>query len=275
MSCTGFWERDRTLASRKDDLLRRIDSDSLLRLARSVSESPVENGVARAELLRIVKESLSVEEIQNRAKMMEVDPDSQVFTEDELVSGGVGQVLLGVSGATGTIGYYLAITSMGGDPYSTIAVWDFISSILFLIFAILTTVSVRKMTGKLGGSRVGTATCVFGLITAIIGLLFYGLAILGVVDISPYIGYNSNILYVVLLVSFSWLVGLTMALLGAFFLMCREHSPNRELWLAGGILYLVAGASELGITSLLIFPVVSLIAPTIGAVCFFTGKPAK
>jgi hypothetical protein len=261
------------LAGKKEELLERIDSDTLLRLAESVSESPMKSDLTRAELLKIVKESLSIEEIRRKAKLMGGSPKSGKLTERELTAGGVGQISLAISSAISNVAYYL--TLMGSADYrTTYGAWNLVGSAFFVVFVILLAVSVVKITRKIGGGRLGAAICVLGSITATIGVLIFGLMALGIlVEYSLYGGVS--VLYMVLMISYAWLLGITVILFGAFFLVCREFAPSSELWLAGGVLYIVSGAAEFSIYSL-VYPQNTLFtAAVIGAVCFLMKKVAK
>jgi hypothetical protein len=104
-------------------------------------------------------------------------------------------------------------------------------------------------------------------------MLFYGLAVLGITVLWPYGSVST--LYVILMLSYQWLLGVTMALLGVFFLMYRGYSPSSDLWMAGGILYVVTGGSQIGQVSILLsayFMPVSFVAAIVGAICFFAKK---
>jgi len=265
------------LVSKKDELLQGLDSGALLELAKSVSGSPIKSGATRANLLKIVKESLSVEEIKRKVKQMKRGPEAEELTRDELTSGGVGQLLLAISGAINVIAYFVTLM-VGGtlNYYQAIAPWGLVSSVIFLIFAILLRVSIVKIAWKLGSSGVGTATSLFGLIAALTGIVYYVLTILGVTTVQ-YFGVSGglNILGLVLAISYTLLVGITMALLGVFFLLCREYSPSSELWMAGGIIYIVAGASEFSLLSSLYLPAAPFVAGIIGATCFLARKAAR
>nr|MDO8098625.1 hypothetical protein [Candidatus Njordarchaeota archaeon] len=265
------------MVSKKDELLQGLDSGALLELAKSVSESPVKSSATRADLPKIIKESLSVDEIKRKAKQIKEGPESEELTGDELRSGGVGQLLLGVSGAINTIAYFVTFMTGGTlDYYRTIAPWGLATSILLLIFAILLRVSIVKITWKLGGSGIGTATSLLAYVAAITGIAYYILTILGITITYYTFGSSTlNLLGFALAISNSILIGTTMALLGVFLLLYREYSPSRELWMAGGIIYVIAGASEFSLTTSLYIPTAPFVAGIIGATCFLARRAPK
>jgi hypothetical protein len=254
------------LSGKKDELLERLDSGILLKLATSVSQFPIEGGATRAELIKIIKDSLSVEEIVRKSKQSQ--GASQLdLTGAELKAGAVGQVFVAISGAISTFGYYVVLTSPSVlSFYQLFAPWSLVSSVLVLLFAVLLTVSVRKMPREIGG-RVGKATCLFGMITAIMGIVIYSLAIVNILDLS-YTG--ASIL--MLSISISWPLATALVLLGAFFLVCRKYTGSSDLWIASGVLYIVSGGSIFGVTGLSVATSAPFVAAILGAVCFFTGK---
>lgn len=245
---------------KKDELLQGLDLGVLLKLASSASESPVKSGAPRAELVKIIKGSLSVDEIIRKLNQEEGGSEPDRLTGAELTAGGVGQVFLAISGAISTIAYYVAITGSGtSNYYEQFALWCLASSMAVLVFAILFAVSIMKIPRELG-SRVGRATSLVGTIAAIIGIIR---------------SLSLGVSYVILSISYTWLLGTTMALLGAFFLVCRGHSASSDLWVASGIIYIVDGGYLLSITPLMGVPSASFVAAIIGAICFFTRKAPK
>jgi hypothetical protein len=255
------------MVGKKDELLRGLDSNVLLQLAKSVSESSIDSGTTRAELVELIKESMSIEEINRKLKQMDGTAWSSELAGVKLTAGGVGQVLLAASGVIGTTGYYSVIISGGALSFSQLlAPWGLVSSVLVLLFAVFLTSSVVKIPREIGG-RVGRVTSLFGVLSAIVGMLSFSLEIMNVALVS-----YLSIPYLILSVSYSWLLGTTMALLGTFFLVCRKHSSSSDLWTASGILYIVGGGSMFGISGLPLIPSASFIAAVFGAICFFTGK---
>lgn len=261
------------MASKKDELLQRLDSSVLLKLARSVSESPVESGTARAELVRIIKGSLSTEEITRKLKQEKMGSKDYRLTGAELKAGGIGQVFLAISAAMNILAYLENSTILYIDffwpwaillPYMAFPLWGFLSSIFVLLFVILLTVSMVKMPRKIGGS-VGRATSLFGMIAAIDGIILYSSVNLGLVQF-----YLSDI-NVVLAMAYGPLLGVAMALFGAFFLVCHKYSGSGDLWIASGVLYLVNGGFLLEM-ALSPFPSASIIAAIFGAICFLKGN---
>nr|MDO8132957.1 hypothetical protein [Candidatus Njordarchaeum guaymaensis] len=262
--------------SKKDELLQELDFSVLIELAKSVSESPIKSNATRSDLLKIVKESLSVEEIKRKVKDIDVGRPSGELTRGELRVGGVGQVFLAISGMMSPIGYFVAYGLGGTADYRGLAPSGLISSIMFLVFAILLRVSIARITWKLGGSGSGTAASLFALIAAITGLVYYILTILGVTTVEYFMGYYTlNALGVMLMLSYILLTGIAITLLGVFFLLYREYSPNSELWMAGGIIYIIAGASYLGLTSSLYISATPFVAGIIGATCFLARRAPK
>jgi uncharacterized membrane protein len=258
------------LASKKDELLQGLDSSALLKLARSVSESPVESGTTRAELVKIIKGSLSVEEITMKLKQEEGASKVYGLTGTELRMGSVGQVFLTVYGLISTFNNP-AFTSLIGayGYYQTSAIWGLIGSISFLLFAVLLTVSILKIPREIGG-RAGRVTCLLGTVAAIVGIILNLLGLAGTAE-SIYQGLVSLILSIL----DSWLVGATLTLFGVFFLACQKHFSNGDLWTASGVLYIVSGGSLFGIVGLLVGPSASFVAAIFGAVCFRSAKPME
>jgi hypothetical protein len=261
------------LAGRKDELLGHVDSDTLLRLAESVSESPMKSGVTRAELLKIVKRSLSIEEIRRKAKQMGGGPQSGELTRRELMAGGVGQILLAVSGVVDTAGFLTAIYL--GLGYRTIYGFSepasLVSSVIFLVFVLLLMVSIVRITRGIGGRGLGAATCLFGLAAALTGIICG--VLLTLTPPQEYYGVGlGNVLVGVYIVIYPAFVGITMTLLGAFILTCREYSPNSDLWMAGGIVYIVSGGSQFSIIASYYIPIGAFVSGIIGAICFLTKR---
>jgi hypothetical protein len=149
------------LSSRKDELLEGLDSGVLLKLATSASKSPIESGATRADLVKIIKGSLSAEEIVRKLKQDKGTSRLYELTGAELTVGAVGQVFLAISGVISTFGYYVALVSSSLlNFYQVFAPWGLVSSILVLLFAILITVSIMRIPQEIGG-RVGRATSLF------------------------------------------------------------------------------------------------------------------
>jgi hypothetical protein len=263
------------VVGKKDELLQGLDLEALQRIARSVSSSPIKSGTSKVELLKIVKESLSTQEIKDKLKQVQGGAKFKL-TGYDLKAGGIGQVFLAVFGALNTLAYFVLLMTGGTiDYYRNLAPWGLIGSILLLVFAILLRVSIAKITWKVGGSRIGTLTSLFAYIAAIIGIVYYVLTLLGITTIATFGSSSLNLLGYLLVLSYTILIGMTMALLGVFFLLYREYSPSRELWMAGGIIYIIAGASEFSLTTSLYIPTAPFVAGIIGAACFLAKEALK
>jgi len=273
----GIRERDEILVSKKDELLQELDFGALLELAKSVSKSSIKSSATRADLLKIVKGSLSVQEIEEKVKRVHLVPESSELTEHDLKAGGIGQVLLAVSGATNTVAYFVAFMTGGSlDYYRYIAPWGLVGSVLLLVFAILLRVSIVRITWKLGGSGVGTAASSVAYVAAVTGIVYYALTILGITITYYTFGSGTlNFLGYVLVLSYSILVGTMMAILGVFFLMFREYSQSKELWMAGGIIYIIAGASQFSLSTSIYIPTAPFVAGIIGATCFLAKRAPR
>jgi hypothetical protein len=146
-----------------------------------------------------------------------------------------------------------------------------VAYLLFSVFAALFLVSATKMRSQLGGSSVGVLGALFGLAAGIVALI--------VNLVFGKVGYHY--VYAPLGMTFLlWgpilvLTGLTMVLIGASLITHRQrYSPSR-LWIATGVLYVVAGSFEFTIFLSIIGDILMIISGILGAMCLFTSISSK
>jgi hypothetical protein len=216
--------------------------------------------------------------------------------EQEFVAGGVSQILLAVSQAMELLGFF-SVTLILSFSYSAYIAMEVARNSIFLAFAILLLVTTLKATRRFGGSKVGTISAIFGIITAIIDFVTIIALIMLQVMSMIFLYYSYDI---VVLIGDTFFA-LTITLLGSFFIKYREYLSNRGLWTATGVTYIIGGAFYMtamipvsiitleSITSqwpipltmsilfiastlALIAGIMTIAAATMGVVCFFRGQ---
>jgi hypothetical protein len=93
------------VSKRKEDVLERISYEDLLELAKSVSDKQVDTKAFRGELAKLLKDSLSIEEIERKAREIKEEkraegnkrqPDTtRVFFSSRTLKGSIFAVFLG------------------------------------------------------------------------------------------------------------------------------------------------------------------------------------
>jgi hypothetical protein len=262
--------------SKKEAVLSKFKYDDLLRLAISVSKLPMNNEPSREDLVRIIKDNLSLEEIEGRIGNLHKeigDEHKEIDTPIIALSGmrlaGVGQTFLAIAFALYTVG--------GGTLYPpwiypdfelTLAPLGLVSSILIFIFANLLGSSMFRLTRTHRGKTVGEAASLLGYSAAVIGIFYYWLIMYGnLLSGSPYY-FTLSSAGALLAMAHYILLSSAWILLGAFFLMLNKQSGNSGLWLTTGTLYMIAGS--FGLTTMLypLLPLIVIIASLMGATCF-------
>ena len=211
------------------------------------------------------------------------------MVEEEFFKGGISQILLIVCQA-------IVLLNILSFPmfYTSLPVYLAIGisrEFIFLAFAILLLLTTSKTARRFGGSKVGTVSAVFAIVTGIIGLILY---------VIFYMMMSGEML--VLVQGYDALVfingiffGVMLLALGLFFILYQKYVLNGRLWVVAGAAYMILGAIQLAIMRLE-FPMImgmvaisvstlnlldsvaitvnalTIIAPITGAVCFFTGE---
>ncbi len=279
--------------SLKDDLLEGLNEAELLQLARSVSKTSVDEDTSKRVLIKLVKGSLSAEQIKQRVNQTRSPRSVKRWNMNALFLGGVAQVFLiawGFSGILISIAYPNTSYEVFyvGVAFQTLSILSIIGTALLLVFAVLHMGSMVAIRRRVDGDRMGVVSASAALVASIVGVLYYVLTYLGLtldIHYNPDGSVSStsiNALGAGVPVAYNLLLTVTMILVGVFFLVCRESFSNAELWMVTGLLYVLAGAFQLGYTSPYYFMYVYLassamfiVVGVMGAICFFTGKYAK
>jgi hypothetical protein len=121
---------------------------------------------------------------------------------------------------------------------------------LFLGFAILHTGSMIIIRRRIKGNRMGTVSALIALVSSIVGILYYIFTLLGLTySVSQYgifYAIRLNELGVIIPFVYNLLLSVTMIMVGAFFLIYREHFASRGVLIITGFLYVLLGAFALG-----------------------------
>lgn len=138
--------------------------------------------------------------------------------------------------------------------------------------AILLLISTVKTTRRFKDNQAGTIGAIFGIFTAILYLLYHTLPLLGIgMELQQIMGYWTllpNPIFESLNVIGSILLGLSMSLIGVFFLVYREYFSNSGIWLAAGITFIMGGTFSLTILLTSIGIILLFFAGVIGAASF-------
>ncbi len=187
--------------------------------------------------------------------------------EQEFVAGGVGQALLIINQV---MSLFFALFTSSYYSIDTLFPAYIANDFIFLAFAILLLFTTRRVAHRFGGSRVGTVAAVLGIITAVMGIMFDVFSIIWI-TISSYLFLTSGpeLIMTILVDVF---VGLTMVLLGSFFMVYRRYVSNSGLWMATGIVYIIVGALDLSVMLAIVGTILMIVAAIMGVVCFFLSQ---
>jgi hypothetical protein len=282
----------------KEELLSRLDDRDLLELARSVSKEQIDSRTGRNNLIKMVKASLSIEEIKQKingtggpAKI--IAPRSKALT-----LGGSGQFFFVMYGIVSLIYaslppiIYAEPFTLSGIPVTIIqevAVFDFIESGLLMVFAVLNMISMTALRGEFSGNKMGLISGSIALASSTLAM-FYSIATTYVNTVIPP-GLNEPPNYYLLgtlQVFTSVLMMLTLVLIGVFFVVHHRHLPGGDICLVAGFAYMFACFVSLSVSiqslsylldygyyyagSNTFVPVPSVIAGALGAGCFLAQK---
>ena len=259
--------------SKKDEALRDLGDGELLELARSVSKSPISDGTSTSVLKKIIKESLSIEEIKEKLKLKPKRPEPNVATyvgtsesiQRGLRLGSIGQVFLLVSSVLGLLPSYLSyLYTLGFDIYIFSYSVGIVCSIIFFVFVFLFWVSTRKVTGNYGDRH----SWKFGFFCGIVASV--ALLVLDILSLySALTGYYMlAFLIVILPLVYDAFLASTLILVGVFFVLHRKNFANSEVWLVTGVFYVYAGVLSLPTAYFSSLLPSSLAPAIIGTLCF-------
>jgi hypothetical protein len=256
--------------SRKEEALRRLSNDQLLEVAASVSGPPISNGTSRSELIKIIKDGLSLQEIEEKSRPQRRETITALINRNELRLGAVGQVFLAASFALyGIFGMTLYSPVTYAFLQQSIAPYGIASSALLFVFTILLGFSMFKVAARLRGNVVGEAASLLGFAAALTGIVYYVSILLGTILVGEvYYSYTLSDLGLLLWIMFEVFLGSTLILLGAFFLAHHRQSVSSGLWQATGIVYMIAGSLVLSSVMNLLAPLFIVLAGFMGATCF-------
>jgi hypothetical protein len=271
------------LVSQKEEALNRLDDMRLLELARSVSKDHVDSGTSRNNLIKIVKASLSIEEIKQKINQIGNPPSTSTVRDKAFTIGGIAQVFFVIYAVVFYIASFVSASPYYGYSVESIranAILGIGETVFFLVSTILNMGSMIALRERFSGNRVGMISGSTGLVTSVLGMLYYLATILGLTYeiIGPVSGYQQvsyNLLGNLLLFAYLMLVSLTVALMGVFFLLYRRRLPDGDVSLAAGIVYIFA---VLAVPYLFISigyypayftsPILLIMAGALGTVCF-------
>ena len=256
--------------SKKEEALRNLSDDQLIAVAASVSGPPISSKTSRGELIKIIKNSLSLQEIEEKSGHRLRETNIALISGNELRLGGVGQVFLAASFALyGILGLYIYSPVMYNFYQQSMAPFGIASSALLFIFAILLGLSMFKVAAKLRGNVVGEAGSLLGFAAALTGIVYYVSILSETISGGGVLySYTPDVLGLLLAIMFEVFLGSTWVLLGVFFLMHHNQSMNSGLWQTTGIVYIIAGSIGLNSIMYPLVPVLIVLAGFMGATCF-------
>jgi hypothetical protein len=285
--------------SQKEKFLSRLDDTELLELAKSVSKDQIDSRTSRNNLIKIIKASLSLEEIKdkvngtgNPAKI--IAPRSKAFT-----LGGAGQFFFVMYGIVLLI--YVSLPPIFySEPFNLfaipvwiiqeVAVFDLTEASLLMVFAVLNMISMTALRGEFSGNKTGLISGSVALASSTLAMFYSVATILGLtytLVAQPFIGWaNYNLLGTFLQVFKVALMMLTLALIGVFFVVHYRQLPGGNISLVAGFMYMFASIQSVSyfldygyyyVYSNAFFPFplfLSVIAGALGAGCFLAQKTA-
>jgi hypothetical protein len=187
--------------------------------------------------------------------------------QQEFYEGGVAQALLIINRV---MSIFFALFALSYYSTGTLFPAYVANDLIFLAFAVLLLLTMRKVVHSFGGSRVGIVAAVLGIITGVMGIMFDVFSIIWI-TVEPFflITGSAELIMMILVYVF---VGLTMLLLGSFLITYRHHVSYSGLWNTTGIIYIVAGALYLSFMLALIGAILMIVAAIMGLVCFFMSQ---
>jgi len=273
--------------SQKDDVLSRLSDRQLLEMARSVQGDDVRSDTSRNDLIKIVKGSLSLDEIKQRslkARSAVAQQNSPDIKIGGMKIGAIAQVFLVIwsiaLAAVNVVDSYISSTIPFFTTIQSEALLSIPVSLILIIFAFLDIGAMAKMRSALSGNRIGMIGGIVALFASLTGTLNYGLTYLGLtVQMVPFDGGTEEIATLAGIITpflYDILLGLAMLFVGLFFLVNRKRFANDDLWLATGIVFLIIASSQFGLIyvsylSLVIqYNGILIGAGAMGAACFMS-----
>ncbi|MFX0089677.1 MAG: hypothetical protein ACFE7S_07225 [Candidatus Hodarchaeota archaeon] len=206
--------------------------------------------------------------------------------EKELRPGGLGLILTPLVAILALLGPIVALeawwslqtidTRVFFIIFSTVGIFTWTN---FLILAILLLISTVKMTRRFKGNQAGTIGAVFGIFAAILYILYHGLPLLGIgMELQEIMGYwilLPNPVFESLNVFGSILLGLSMVLIGVFFLVYREYFSNNGIWLATGVTFIMGGVFSFTVLIASIGIILLFFAGAMGATSFLITEAVE
>jgi hypothetical protein len=256
--------------SKKEEALRSLSYDQLLEVAASVSDPPISSKKSRSELVKIIKDGLSLQEIEEKSRHQLRETNTAFINRNELRLGAVGQVFLTASFALyGLFGLALYSPVEYAFLLQSIAPYGIASSALLFIFAVLLGLYMFKAAARLRGNVVGEAASLLGFAAALTGIVYYVSILSGTIFVGGgFFSYTLSDLGLLLAIMFEVFLSSTWILLGAFFLAHHRQSVNSGLWQATGIVYMIAGSVGLNAAVYPLVPLFIVLAGFMGATCF-------
>jgi hypothetical protein len=275
--------------SKKEEALSKLNDEELLDLARSVSENSVGSDASRKNLIKMVKGSLSVEEIKQKVNEKKSSLKMKTPRDRASIMGAVGQAFLIVYGIVSYLVFFFSVYNPVYYPLSptyfqTNAILGMTSAVFFFVFTILNFSSMIASRQRLLGNRLGIVNGLTGVVASIFGVVYYLAMFFGltyqIVEISPGSFQTSfTLLGNLLPVVYTLLISSTMILIGVFFLLYRKQISDSELTLVTGIIYIFAGSYGVSLSSIVSYYYVYIIEPPLfimagafGLACFLARK---
>jgi hypothetical protein len=247
---------------------------------------------SRKNLIKIVKGSLSLEEIKQKVNEARNPLKTKTKRDKAFIMAGVAQAFLVIYGIATYVIFFVSVYAAVVYPYQlsyiqSNAILGLVAAAFFLIFTVLNLSSMIALRQRLSGNRSGMISGSIGLVSSIFGLIYYIATFLGLtyqtVEISPgnfqaIITLLGNLLPVI----YTALITSTMILIGVFFLLNRRRLSDSELSMATGIIYIFAGSSGVSLPSYFSYyyatfaePTLFIIAGALGLACFLARKLAE
>jgi hypothetical protein len=186
------------------------------------------------------------------------------LVRQELLSGAISQILLVVFAVLNIFASFLFFEV-------EFILLGIVAYLFFLVFSALFLFSAYMMRSQLGGSPAGILGSICGVAASLVALL--------VNTMFGKVGYH----YVYLPLGITFLLwipilvftGLTMVLIGATFITYRQEYFPIRLWIAVGVLYIVAGSFEFTIFLSFIGDMLAIVSGALGSVCLFTSTSSR
>jgi hypothetical protein len=287
------------LVGQKGELLGELSDRNLLELARSVSKHFVDGGTSRSDLVKIVKASLSVEEIKQGIQKVNSSMSHQAASGNSVSNlklAAIAQIFLVVWSFANllvniadeyistTVVYTPSITASQNVQLENLL--SIVASLFLILFALLEVSAMIKMRPALSGNRLGISGGLVALFASLAGTVSFVSVFLGLNQVTielpsggtyqgpSLLGIVAPILYEVLLIA-------AVLLIGLFFLLNRKRFFGDDLWFATGMIYLFAASAIFTIYYIAIFSSVVeyspllLIGGIMGSACFTSQRSSK